>query len=240
MLLTTQNLAIGYNAQKVIFNDISLSAGSGDMIALLGINGIGKSTLLKTLIGIQKPISGLIQIDNINIHTLSIAQRSKYISVVLTDKIDIDSISVKEFIALGRSPYTDWFGQITEQDNQKIEESIHLLGIEKLANKYYNHLSDGEKQKVAIARAISQDTPLVVLDEPTAFLDFRSKKMLLQLLKSICIATQKIIILSTHDVEATYSYCNNWWLMKENKQFEQLTTACNYQKQIADKMFLEG
>lgn len=230
-MLTAKGLNVGYGSNTV-FPAISFSAMPGDVIALLGVNGIGKSTLLRTVAGLQKKLSGDFKIDGKTIEELTASARARLISIVLTERVFIDNISVKEFIALGRSPYTDWLGKLSEQDEQTISSIISLMKIEKLQNRLFNQLSDGEKQKTLIARALCQETPVIILDEPTAFLDFRNKKEILELLQSISATLNKVIIFSTHDIDAALEHCNKCWIMTEEKQFTEVTKSPNFKSDV--------
>ena len=182
MQLQATQLSIGYGAAQVVFGDITFTAATGDMVALLGVNGIGKSTLLRTLTGLQPSVGGSVTIADKELNSIPAQERARLISIVLTERLLVDNILVREFIALGRMPYTNWLGQLTNADQQEVTHIIEVMKLGKLQHKLFNELSDGEKQKVLIARALCQQTPVVILDEPTAFLDFRSKKEILELL----------------------------------------------------------
>jgi iron complex transport system ATP-binding protein len=240
MNLHAQNLSIGYGSDKIIFSDISFSADEGEMIALLGVNGIGKSTLLRTISGLQKSVSGTIWVGENLLETMTVQERAKLISVVLTERIFVDNISVKEFITLGRMPYTGWLGKLSASDTSEVEKVIVLMKIEKLQHKVFNQISDGEKQKALIARALCQQTPHIILDEPTAFLDFRNKKEILELLSSISVHMKKTIILSTHDIEASLEYCSKCWLMTEDKKFMEIKKSENYRSQVMRRLLAES
>lgn len=228
MQLQASNLSIGYGNDKIIFDGISFAAGEGDLIALLGVNGIGKSTLLRTISGLQKCVSGNVSVDGKNLETLSVQERAKLISIVLTEKIFVDNISVEEFITLGRAPYTNWLGKLSKEDADEINRVINVMKIEKLQRKLFNRISDGEKQKILIARALCQQTPVIILDEPTAFLDFKNKKDILELLSSVAKDMKKTVILSTHDIDAVLAYCNKCWLMTEQKIFEEVSRTAAF------------
>ncbi|MCW5906941.1 MAG: ABC transporter ATP-binding protein [Chitinophagales bacterium] len=230
--MQAHNLQIGYRKQQPVFGNISFAAGEGDMIALLGVNGIGKSTLLRTISGLQLPLSGEITIGQKNLTQTSAAERAALVSIVLTEKLAIDNITVRSLIALGRSPYTGWLGQLSKADEQLIGEIISLLKLENLQHKFFNQLSDGEKQKVLIARALCQQTPVIILDEPTAFLDFRNKRDILQTLRNVCDTLKKTVILSTHDIEAAVEHCNKCWIMTEQKTFEEITKTADFGKDV--------
>ena len=238
MQLLANNLSIGYGNDKIIFSDISFAAAEGDLIALLGVNGIGKSTLLRTISGLQKSVSGRILIEGKELQSLSVQERAKLISIVLTERIFVDNISVKEFITLGRAPYTNWLGKLSQEDADEIERVIAIMKIEKLQHQLFNRISDGEKQKILIARALCQQTPVIILDEPTAFLDFKNKKDILELLSSIAKEMKKTVILSTHDIDAALAYCNKCWLMTEQKIFEEVYRTAAFKEEVSRKLLL--
>lgn len=238
MKLHADKLNIGYGSDKIVFPAISFSATEGDMIALLGVNGIGKSTLLRTITGLQKSVSGTIKIGEKLLENLTVQERARLISIVLTERILVDNISVRDFIALGRMPYTNWLGSLSEVDEQEIEKVIAVMKIGKLRDKLFNKISDGEKQKALIARALCQQTPVIILDEPTAFLDYRNKKEILELLSSISRELNKIVILSTHDIEASLEYCTACWLMTEEKKFEEIKRSSNFRSDVMDRLFV--
>ena len=232
MRLQLQNISIGYAKDKTVFEQISCVAEPGSLIILVGVNGIGKSTLLRTISGLQPPTSGTILMDNKPLQNFSVLERSKYLSLVLTERLIIDSITVEEFIALGRSPYTNWLGQLSALDKAEIKYTIDLLKIEKFQHKQFNRLSDGEKQKVLIARALCQQASILILDEPTAFLDYRNKKEILALLAQIATGLNKIIILSTHDINAALEYATHCWIMQEDKSFSVIGRESDFEQQV--------
>ncbi len=240
MKLQAENLSIGYEKSKIVFPNISFAVSEGEFIALLGVNGIGKSTLLRTISGLQKSVSGIISIEGKQFESVTVQERAKLISIVLTEKIFVDNISVREFISLGRMPYTGWFGNLAEEDVQEVEKVISVMKMEKLQDKLFNQISDGEKQKVLIARALCQQTPVIILDEPTAFLDFRNKKEILDLLSSISRSMKKIIILSTHDIEASLAHCSKCWLMTEEKKFVEIVRTANFRNEVMNQLLMES
>jgi iron complex transport system ATP-binding protein len=178
-----------------------LDLKAGKLIALIGANGIGKSTLLKTITGIQKPLAGTIYLNGKNIHTCDSLMVAQNLSVVLTEKLPPSNLTVFELIALGRQPYTNWIGKLTETDIAKVNEAIELTQINHLATKKHYEISDGQLQKVLVARALAQDTPIIVLDEPTTHLDLLHKVALFKLLKKLTQETNKCILFSTHDID---------------------------------------
>jgi iron complex transport system ATP-binding protein len=239
MKLQAQKLNIGYGSDRIIFPDISFVAGEGEMIALLGVNGIGKSTLLRTISGLQESVSGNILIGEKPLENMTVQERARHISIVLTERIFVDNISVREFIALGRMPYTNWLGKLSQEDTAELEKVIAIMKIEKLQHKLFNQISDGEKQKVLIARALCQQTPVIILDEPTAFLDFRNKKEILELLAAIARDMKKTVILSTHDIEAVLEHCSKCWLMTEDRQFIEMPKQANFKEEVMRRLLSE-
>ena len=199
-----RHLTIGYivkGQQRIVVSDINATINASELTCLLGQNGIGKSTLLRTLSAFQPALSGEIYLDGTPLTALSSRQLSKKVGVVLTEKPDVRNMSVEEMVGMGRSPYTGFWGSLDADDRQMIDEAIRLVGIDRLRRRPVHTLSDGERQKCMIAKALAQQTPTIYLDEPTAFLDFPSKVEMMQLLRRLAHEQQKTIFLSTHDVE---------------------------------------
>ncbi len=205
MILQTQHLSIGYSSRtttKKVASDIAIQLAPGKLVGLVGPNGVGKSTLLRTLTGIQKPLSGTILLQNGEpLDTFSPSALAQLVSVVLTEKLPPSNVTVYELIALGRQPYTNWLGKLTPDDKNKIESAIALTDLHHLIHQKHYEISDGQLQKVLIARALAQDTPLIVLDEPTTHLDLLHKAALFKLLQKLITETQKCILFSTHDID---------------------------------------
>jgi len=204
IILQASKISIGYTSKKaknIIASGVDLSLEKGKLIALIGANGIGKSTLLRTITGIQKPLSGTVLLNEKNIHELDSLTLAQNLSVVLTEKLPPSNLTVWELIALGRQPYTNWIGTLTDKDIAKINEAIELTQIEHLTSKRHYEISDGQLQIVLIARALAQDTPLIILDEPTTHLDLLHKVVLFKLLKKLTQETGKCILFSTHDID---------------------------------------
>lgn len=215
-----EELSIGYPGKgdvKVVASDICAGINSGELTCLLGANGVGKSTLLRTLSAFQPKLSGEIRIQGKEIGDYTDKQLSKVISVVLTEKCDIRNMSAVELIGLGRSPYTGFWGTLSQEDKAIVDHAIGLVGISHLAHRMVHTLSDGERQKVMIAKALAQETPVIYLDEPTAFLDFPSKVEVMQLLHQLSRQTDKTIFLSTHDLELALQIADKIWLMDKVK-----------------------
>lgn len=214
------NLSIGYrskNDTKLVASNITTTICSGELTCLLGANGVGKSTLLRTLSAFQPRLSGEIALLGHDIQDYSDKELSTIVGVVLTDKCDIRNMSVRELIEMGRSPYTGFWGRLGKEDKRVVEEAIALVRIENLASRMVHTLSDGERQKVMIAKALAQETPVIYLDEPTAFLDFPSKVEIMQLLHQLTRTTDKTIFLSTHDLELALQIADKIWLMGRDK-----------------------
>lgn len=198
-LLTTYNLEVGYKRKKVLSN-IDLVINSGEVLTILGANGIGKSTLIKTLTGEISPIGGQVIVAGKPIESYTQKELSKHIAIVTTDKVQAGGLKVIELINLGRHPHTGYFGRLADKDIQIVRKAMNDVGIAHKENSYLSELSDGERQKVMIARAIAQQTPIIILDEPFSFLDTASRIEILSLLKNICRTDNVGILLSSHDV----------------------------------------
>lgn len=213
-----ENLVIGYKGKssvKEVAKGITSSLFSGELTCLIGPNGVGKSTLLRTICAFLEKLGGSIFIDGKELESYPDKELSKKIGVVLTHRPHIQNMTVKELVALGRSPYTGFWGRLEEEDKKIVAESISLIGIDSLKDRMMQNLSDGERQKVMIAKAIVQQTPIICLDEPTAFLDFPSKIETMQLLKKLAKENGKTIFLSTHDLELTLQIADRIWLMQK-------------------------
>lgn len=226
------NLSIGYRGKsdvRVVASGISAAIRQGELTCLLGANGVGKSTLLRTLSAFQPKIDGDIIIgqegNKRELAAFSDKELSRLIGVVLTEKPDIRNMSVRELVALGRSPYTGFWGTLHDDDWQVVDEAIRNVRIESLRQRMIHTLSDGERQKVMIAKALAQETPVIYLDEPTAFLDFPSKVEMMQLLKRLAREQQKTIFLSTHDFELALQVADMLWLMEKTKDGTRLNTG---------------
>ncbi len=217
-VLNISDLTIGYKSSKtIVATDISFSLEKGKLIALIGANGIGKSTLLKTITTSEKPLSGTVLLNGKNIEDFSPKELATQLSVVFTEKLPPSNLSTYEVIALGRQPYTNWLGDLTPLDKEKINQAISLVNVNDLLHKKHYELSDGQLQKVLIARALAQDTELLILDEPTTHLDLLHKVGVFKLLKNLAVQTQKCILFSTHDVELAIDFCDQIILMTPGK-----------------------
>ncbi len=216
-LLELVHLDIGYNKKADntlrLLSNINLSVRSGEIIALIGRNGSGKSTLLRTIAGLHYPLQGNVRISEHIVHEISGIERAKLISYVSTEQIIADHIKVTELVTLGRFPYTNWIGTLSDEDIAITDQAIKMTGIDELKNKYLNELSDGERQKVMIARALAQNTQVIILDEPTAFLDLTNRYHILRLLSKLAHIHQKTIVYSTHDLNIALHESDKLWLI---------------------------
>ena len=220
-----KNLSIGYTqkgSEKVVAQGLNAAINSGELTCLLGCNGVGKSTLLRTLSSFQPALGGDVMLYNDATSGLSPLtsytdkELSRMIGIVLTEKPDVRNMTVEDLVGMGRSPYTGFWGTLSADDKQIVADAIRLVGIEPLRGRMIHTLSDGERQKVMIAKALAQQTPIIYLDEPTAFLDYPSKVEMMQLLRRLAHEQQKTIFLSTHDVELALQLADCLWLMEPN------------------------
>lgn len=216
-VLKTKDLLIGYKG-KAILPPINITLNEGNLIALIGPNGSGKSTLFKTLTGHIQPVSGNIELVGKNLSSYSPKDKATLIGLVLTERPDDMFLKVYDVVASGRCPYTNFFGKIKEDDKKAIIESLEITGIKHLIGRYFDTLSDGEKQKVMIAKTIAQNTPIIFMDEPTAFIDYPSKIELFSLMKMLTTERKKTIIFSSHDLELLLRYTDDIWMISKNKK----------------------
>lgn len=217
-ILKTTSLSIGYNNSAIV-SDINVSLGAGDIVALIGPNGAGKSTLFKTFSAHIKPIAGRIELSGKDLLTYSPKELAKQLGIVLTERPDDMFLKVFDVVASGRYPYTGMFGALDEKDGQAIQSSLELVGVSRLKDRFFNTLSDGEKQKVMIAKAIAQNTPVVMLDEPTAFLDYPSKIELFSLLERLAKEQKKAVLFSSHDLELLLRFTDCLWMIAKDMPF---------------------
>jgi iron complex transport system ATP-binding protein len=215
--ILSANISIGYGGKKpvTIADTISLALKKGMLTALIGANGIGKSTLLRTLSGLQKPLKGEIILGGKNLNSYFPVTLAQQLSLVLTESPTAGNLTVFELVALGRQPYTNWLGSLSPDDIAKVNEALTLTQTLHLADKKYYEISDGQLQNVMIARALAQDTPIIILDEPTTHLDLPHKVSLLRLLKKLASEQNKCIIFSTHDLDLAIQMADELLVMKK-------------------------
>lgn len=220
-VIKTKHLGIGYvlkgGQKKVIHEALDLDLYPGEVTCLLGLNGAGKSTLLRTLCGFQPSLGGDIELMGKPLSSYTQGLFSRLVGVVLTEKTNAGGITVYELVSLGRHPYTGFFGQLRQEDRRIIEESLAAAGIAHKARNYVSELSDGERQKAMIAKVLAQQCPIILLDEPTAFLDVTSRIETMVLLHKLAVEQQKAILLSTHDLDLAIQLGDCLWLQEKNR-----------------------
>ncbi len=205
--ITLCSLATGYEG-RTLMESADLSFEAGRFTALVGRNGAGKSTLLRTMAGLRPPLAGRVEIEGHDAATLSRHQTALAIAFVSTEEVRTADLRVFDVVALGRAPHTDWTGRLSAQDRNKTEEALNMVGMSSFSQKCIANLSDGERQRVMIARALAQDTPIILLDEPTAFLDMPNKYEIFMLLKHLAAEQDKCIVCSTHDLDIALKTCD--------------------------------
>lgn len=214
-ILTIEDLKIGYQQgeEKIVAQDINVSLCSGELVCLLGPNGAGKSTLMRTISGAQKPLGGQVFLGSALVHQLPARQLAQKLSLVLTEKVQAGMLTAYEVVALGRYPHTNWSGRLSTKDHERIQWSIDMAGARELASRVLAELSDGERQKIMVARALAQEPDVMILDEVTAFLDLPRRVEIMQLLRKLAHETQKAILLSTHDMDLALRSADRLWLL---------------------------
>ncbi|RZK29036.1 MAG: ABC transporter ATP-binding protein, partial [Hymenobacter sp.] len=219
-VITTADLSIGYPVRRgvprVVAGPLQLTLWPGELVCLLGPNGAGKSTLLRTLAGVQAPIRGQVTISGVSLASLTPEARARQLSIVLTERIDAGALTVQELVNLGRHPHTGWLGGLSAHDHAQVRTALVATGTEQFAQRLVSELSDGERQKVMLARALAQDTPLILLDEPTAHLDLPNRVALLRLLHQLARNMEKAILLSTHELDLALQAADRVWLLPAN------------------------
>jgi iron complex transport system ATP-binding protein len=221
-IMRTEALSIGYKSKKgntVLLEGIDLQLKSGELIGLVGANGIGKSTLLRTLTKMQEPLAGNVYLNNTKLNEMSLQKMAQELSVVLTEPFQTKNLSVAELVSLGRQPYTNWIGTLSKQDRFHIHQAMDLVGILELKHRRCFELSDGQLQKVMIARALAQDTNMIVLDEPTTHLDMYHKAYILKLLRDLTTETGKTILFSTHEIDLAIQLCHSMLVMTNERVY---------------------
>jgi len=218
--LQLSHVTIGYPAKhgtRIVQSDLSLTAGEGELIALIGKNGCGKSTLLRSIACLQPIWEGTMLLNGENLTQISPKRRARLLSVVLTEQQSVASFTVRELISIGRDPYTGWLGSLTDEDNRIISRAIEMTYLQGFEERNIHELSDGERQRVFIARALAQDTPVILLDEPTSHLDLPNRINILLLLQKLARETGKTIFISTHELETAMQVADKLWLMEKEK-----------------------
>ena len=222
-ILTTQNLSIGYSKKgktDVIQSGLDLQLLAGELVCLIGPNGSGKSTLLRTLTGLQKPLEGKTLIDGKDITFIKQHEKALKLALVLTERVDIENTTVYNLVSLGRHPHSDWWGNVTDQEDTIIREAITMVHMDHKMHQNINELSDGERQRAMIAKALAQDTAIIMLDEPTAHLDLPNRVEIMLLLHKLAHTTQKAILLSTHELDLALQAADRIWLISTDHGVE--------------------
>lgn len=216
----TNGLQLSHQKHLVLQKELNIKLQSGEFVCLLGPNGVGKSTLLRMLMGFLPPLNGKISYNHRDLKEISLKELSLLASVVLTDRFNDPYLTGRDVVSLGRYPYTSWIGQLHKEDWMMINKTVRSLGIEPLMEKVFQRLSDGEKQKVLIARALVQNTPFIFLDEPIAFVDSPGRVEIMEMLSDIAHRQRKGILMTTHDIETALEYADILWLMNRDKPLE--------------------
>lgn len=228
---------VGKQNERILHHIENISVYEGEMISVLGLNGSGKSTLIRSVLGMQKSSLSSIYYGDKNLKSININELARLVSVVLTDKMDDSFFKVYELVSLGRFPYGSSVGNLSEHDKNKISRAMESMRISEFGNRNFSQLSDGEKQRVLIARAIAQDTPLIILDEPAAFIDSPGKLSIMKMLKSITAEQKKSVLLTTHDIESALRFSDKIWLLSQDGGFESGTPEQMMKAGLINKFF---
>ncbi len=218
-LLTTDSLQIGYSHQgdsTCIARDLSLELKAGEFVCLLGPNGAGKSTLIRTLAGMQPPLGGTVALQGKGFQNIAPRERARQVSVVLTESMPIGMMDAYSLVSLGRHPYSGWLGGLNQHDRKRIAWALNAVGATELAPRQVAELSDGERQKVSIARALAQEAKVMLLDEPTAYLDLPRRVELMSILRTLAQQEQMGLLLSTHDLDLALRFADKLWVVTTN------------------------
>ena len=224
-VLDAKKLSVGYRLSgkktRIVAGEINVSLSAGQFVCLLGPNGAGKSTLIRTLSGMQEPLTGEILLDGMPLYVWSARDRAQRMSLVLTQRAAAGMMPAAALVALGRQPFTNWTGRLTRRDNEAVHQALHDVGILNLAHRPVNELSDGERQKVMIARALAQKPRIMILDEATAFLDLPRRVELMQLLQKLAVEGGLAILLSTHDLDLALRHADRLWILPHDGPLRQ-------------------
>ena len=227
-ILTTHDLTVGYrngSRQVALLNNLNLHLDKGKLVALLGQNGAGKSTLLRALTCDEQPLSGTIKLNGEPLMEMSQKERSRVLGLVSTERIQAGALTVTELVGLGRQPHTGFLGRLDDEDREIVRQSMADAGIIGKAGEYMASLSDGERQKAMIARALAQQTPIIILDEPTAFLDVASRIETMRPLQTLAHDRGKAVLLSSHDISQSLMLADELWLITTDRQVVTGTTS---------------
>lgn len=239
-IFSTTALAVGYRngkQQVTLLKDLNLSLEKGKLVALLGQNGAGKSTLLRALTCDERPLAGSIEVNGRNLLEMSQKDRSRLIGLVSTERIQAGALTVTELVGLGRQPHTGFLGRLDDEDREIVRQAMVDAGIIGKADEYVASLSDGERQKAMIAKALAQQTPIIILDEPTAFLDVASRIETMRLLQTLAHDRGKAVLLSSHDVSQSLMLADELWLITTDRQVITGNTSQLVADGVMDRLF---
>lgn len=214
--LRIERLAVGYGKGKrrhIVAKGLSASLPVGQLTLLAGRNGIGKSTLLRTIAALLPPAEGTVSMGSTLLHELPPSALARRVSVVLTERIEVEGLTARELVETGRLPYTGFAAALSQRDRHVVEEAMEMTDTLRLARRRTDRLSDGERQRVMVAKALAQETPVILLDEPTAFLDYPGKAEIIRLLKRLAAEREKAILVSSHDLSIALPEAGHMWLM---------------------------
>lgn len=234
-MIEISDIKLGYG-QRTLLSGANARFGAGSLVALLGRNGSGKSTLLRSIAGLEPPLEGSIKVGGNDIFAMSALERALSVSFVTTERRRIANLLAQDLVALGRAPYTSWLGRMQQCDRDIVERSLSLVGMSHFASRSVERLSDGELQRVMIARALAQETTVILLDEPTAFLDMPSRYELIELLTRLAHNDNKLIIFSTHELDIAEEYCDSITLIEQGK-IDTITTKGEERKGAIERIF---
>ena len=237
-MIRFQSLSLGYGS-RILIDSLSATVKRGELTALVGRNGTGKSTLLRAITGLGERKGGDILLGDKSIDSLSTAELATIVAFVTTDKVRIANLRCRDVVALGRAPYTNWIGRMQEQDEEIVMRSMELVGMSDYADKTMDRMSDGECQRIMIARALAQQTPIILLDEPTAFLDMPNRYELCTLLQRLAHEEQKCILFSTHELDIALALCDSIALISP-PQLHLLPTEEMVKSGYIEKLFTSG
>ena len=237
-MIRFQSLSLGYGS-RILIDSLSATVKRGELTALVGRNGTGKSTLLRAITGLGERKGGDILLGDKSIDSLSTAELATMVAFVTTDKVRIANLRCRDVVALGRAPYTNWIGRMQEQDEEIVMRSMELVGMNDYADKTMDRMSDGECQRIMIARALAQQTPIILLDEPTAFLDMPNRYELCTLLQRLAHEEQKCILFSTHELDIALALCDSIALISP-PQLHLLPTEEMVKSGYIEKLFTSG
>jgi iron complex transport system ATP-binding protein len=239
-ILSTHNMAVGYgqgNKRTVLLKNLNLELSQGTLVALLGKNGAGKSTMLRAITCDTQPIEGTVEIDGKASTVISKRDLSRLVALVATERIMGGAFTIRELVALGRQPHTGFLGRLSDHDREVVQRSLEAVGIDHKAEQHVAELSDGERQKAMIAKALAQETPIIVLDEPTAFLDVASRLETMKLLHSLAREQNKAVLLSSHDISQSLLLADELWVITSNREVITGTTEQVVMSGAMDRVF---